>query len=155
MYIRVNYSPQKKFCAFNFHHLSNWWKSFNGKNFPIYGISLLCMYMYMFKDSSKRCCVLSSYIVGVDYYKTIVVWTAHARQLHPTPVTCKKKFQMVYLSMHGFPKFQSKFLPYITWYIIHIYTCKKCNSKLILVTINTQLNYTVNIKFKSVFLGNS
>ena len=31
-------SPVKNFRAFNFRHLGNWRKFFNGENFPIYGI---------------------------------------------------------------------------------------------------------------------
>ena len=30
-------SPVKNFRAFNFRHLGNWRKFFNGENFPIYG----------------------------------------------------------------------------------------------------------------------
>ena len=39
MYVRTLIAHRWKFFVFNFRHLSNWRKIFNGKNFPIYGMA--------------------------------------------------------------------------------------------------------------------
>ena len=44
VYIKKNCSPSKNFCR-----LSNWWKLFNGKDFPIYGSTLRPSIIYVCK----------------------------------------------------------------------------------------------------------